>query len=115
MGVARGEALERHQRPDIALGRADTNQSRSWPAQPVESKDGKVKKQNFRGGGQEGRKGQNKASKARSFKELQYARDDQEAVDFRPALVLECRTTESSRVEIIYYFSNRGSATVANQ
>ena len=35
MGVARDEALERHQRPDIALGRPDTNQSRSWPAQPV--------------------------------------------------------------------------------
>jgi hypothetical protein len=35
VGVARGEALERHQRPDIALGRPDTNQSRSWPAQPV--------------------------------------------------------------------------------
>ena len=33
--VARGEAPERHQRPDIALGRPDTNQSRSWPAQPI--------------------------------------------------------------------------------
>ena len=35
MGVARGEALERQQHPDIALGRAVTNKSRSWPAQLV--------------------------------------------------------------------------------